>query len=89
MALGAHPRGLVRMLMAGTLRQIALALAAGILFGAAISYALAGALYGIEPFDPASMAVALVVVTGSALLAGWLPARKAVRIDPIRAIQPE
>jgi predicted permease len=89
MALGAHPRDLVRMLMVGTLRQVALPLVAGILFGGAISYALSGALYGIEPFDPASISVALGVVTGSALLAGWLPARKAVRIDPVRAIQPE
>jgi ABC-type lipoprotein release transport system permease subunit len=46
-------------------------------------------LYGLEPRDPASIAAAAVVLGGIGLLAGYLPARRAARIEPMLALRSE
>ncbi len=46
-------------------------------------------LYGIAPDDPVSIAAAVAVLLGAALLAGYLPASRAARIDPLRAMRCE
>ena len=87
--LGARPEDLVRMLMAGTVRQVSWALALGLVLGALVSFGLANVLYGIAPLDPLSMVGVGAVILVATLLAGWLPARRVVRIDPVRAIKTE
>jgi predicted permease len=89
MALGAG-RGRVAWLV---MREIALLVLAGIAIG--LPLALAGGhivekgLYGIKGIDPVSDAAAISVLIAAGLLAGYLPARRAARIDPLAALRCE
>jgi ABC-type antimicrobial peptide transport system permease subunit len=50
---------------------------------------VSGLLYGVTPADPVTFAAMLIVLTLVAALAGWLPARRASRIDPLVALRSE
>jgi len=66
---------------------------AGIAIGGAVGYwasrLVAALLFGLEPRDPATFAATAVVLAAVALLAGWLPARRAARIDPATVLRSE
>jgi predicted permease len=87
MALGASAGDL----QAGIILQTLGLAAIGMLLGASASWALAralsGLLYGVTPADPATFAGMLIVLTVVAALAGYLPARRASRIDPMVALR--
>jgi predicted permease len=87
MALGAAPAGVVRMV----LRRVALLVSAGIIAGAGVSLwasrFVATLLYGLEPRDPATLIGAALVLSTIGALAGWIPARRAARIDPARVLR--
>ena len=87
MALGADATGVVRLV----LRRVALLVATGILIGAGISLWAAKfvgtLLYGLEPRDPVTLIGASAVLAGIGALAGWLPARRAARIDPAEVLR--
>ncbi len=87
MALGAAPAGVVWIV----LRRVAVLVAIGVLFGAAASLWLsrfvAPLLFGLAPRDPMTLAGAIVVLAAVGTLAGWLPARRAARIDPARVLR--
>jgi predicted permease len=89
MALGASPGHLQR----GILSQTLALAAAGLLLGTAASGALTrmlkGLLFGVTPADPITFAGMLIVLTVVATLAGYLPARRASRIDPMIALRAE
>jgi predicted permease len=89
MALGASAADVQRGIVGHTL---ALALL-GICIGAAASWmlgrAIGGLLYGVTPADPATFATMVAVLTIVAGLAGYLPARRASRIDPLVALRAE
>ena len=68
---------------------IARGLAAGIVLAAAAARLLGGFLYGIAPEDPITLGAAALVLAVSGLLAAYVPARRASRIDPIAAIRTE
>jgi predicted permease len=61
--------------------------AAGLLLAFASVRALCGLLFGVQPFDPLTFGAVPVVLLAVALLAAWLPARRATRIDPIRTLR--
>jgi putative ABC transport system permease protein len=44
-------------------------------------------LYGVTPYDPVTLGVAVIVLIGAALLAAWIPARRAARLDPMVALR--
>jgi putative ABC transport system permease protein len=89
MALGATPGAVLAMIM----RQGLTVAFAGLLAGAVLSLlaarALASALYGVSSIDPTAWGAALVVLTGAAALANYLPARRAAAVDPSRALRPD
>jgi putative ABC transport system permease protein len=89
LALGAHRRNVLRLV----LRQgFGLAIA-GAAFGLAcalvVSHAMAGLLYGVRPTDPLTFVVVAAVLVSVALLACYLPARRAMSIDPMVALRVE
>ena len=86
MALGAEPGGVVRLVLRRVAMLvgmgIALGIGLGILAGATAAKFLTGMLYGLEPRDPLTFAAAAVILTLVGALAGWIPARRASRVDP-------
>jgi predicted permease len=87
MALGAEPGRVVRLLMTGGLQLVVIGGATGLLLALAGTRILRGLLFGIGALDPVTFAVVPVVLLGVALLATWLPARRATRVDPVRALR--
>jgi ABC-type antimicrobial peptide transport system permease subunit len=87
MALGASARDLQSRIILQTLGLAAI----GMLGGSAVSWilarALSGLLYGVTPADPVTFLGMLIVLTAVAALAGYLPARRASRIDPMVALR--
>jgi predicted permease len=87
MALGAAPGGVVRLI----LWRAAGLIGFGIVVGGAVSVwasrFVAPLLYGLEPHDPLTLVAASGVLAVIGLLAGWLPARRASRIDPARVLR--
>lgn len=87
MALGAAPSGVVVMVLG----QLAILVGAGVATGAAISAwasaFVATLLFGLEPRDPVTLAAAALVLGTVAAVAGWLPARRASRIDPAAVLR--
>jgi len=82
LALGAARADVFRLVVRGGLKLIIIGLAAGLLFAGGLSLVLSGLLVGLSAFDPlvfVSVAIGLVVVS---LLACYLPARRAMAIDP-------
>jgi putative ABC transport system permease protein len=79
--------------MARVLREVALVAAPGIGLGALAAFAASGAvrslLFGVTPTQPSVFVVAASVLAGVAIVAGWLPARRASRIDPLAALRHE
>ncbi|MGH9789900.1 MAG: hypothetical protein ACRD5W_01705, partial [Candidatus Acidiferrales bacterium] len=66
---------------------------AGIAVGAAAALGLMrlikGLLFGVEPADPASFAIAIAILLSAAALACWIPARRATRVDPMVVLRHE
>ena len=87
MALGANPGTVLSMIMRQGFTIVAIGMiAGGVLAGAAAS-ALRGVLYGITPFDPIAWGLALTTMLMAAALANFVPARRAMRIDPMAALR--
>jgi ABC-type antimicrobial peptide transport system permease subunit len=89
MALGASAADVQRRIITQTLWLASI----GMVIGTAASWALAkgasGLLFGVTPRDPGTFAAMLIVLTLVALVAGYLPARRASRIDPMVALRAE
>ena len=89
MALGAQSMSVQKLFLARGLTLTAIGLALGLGVSAAMMRLLSSQLFGVEPFDPLTYVAVIVGLGGVALLATWLPARRATRIDPMRALRSE
>lgn len=89
MALGADRLAVMRMLFGQVTVTIAIGLAMGLPATWAVTRVLESQLYGIQPHDPLSLLLACAAVTGVAVVAAYVPTRRALRIDPVRALRYE
>jgi predicted lysophospholipase L1 biosynthesis ABC-type transport system permease subunit len=89
LALGAERGTILRMVVRRGMLLAAIGLAAGLAAAFAASRLLTRMLYGVKPGDPATYALVAGVLGGIALLACYLPARRATRVDPIIALRAE
>ena len=89
LALGATPRDVVRMLMNESLGRVAAGVVVGLAIALAVTRALASMLFGVEPRDLTTFSLAGLLLAAVALVATWLPARRATRVDPMIALRAE
>jgi putative ABC transport system permease protein len=89
MVLGADPRSVVRLVAAEGLRLTAAGMIAGTLAAAAVSRAMRGMLFDVSPADPLTYAVVLALFAATACAALIVPARRALRVDPLTALRAE
>ena len=89
LALGASPDEVLRVVVRSGMALAGIGLLVGIVAAAVATRLLAGALNGIDPFDPLTFSVVAAVLGVVAMLASYLPARRATRVDPIRALRVE
>ncbi len=89
MALGAQDRDIYALVMGQGARLIALGLLLGVVGGLAATRVMAGLLYDVSATDPVIFLVVSLVLLHIALLAVWIPARRALRADPVEALNTE
>jgi putative ABC transport system permease protein len=89
LALGASPGRLVRMVLRDAGVLVLLGVAIGVPLASLLGGTIRGLLYGVQPSDWRSLAVAAVVLVAAALAAAWLPARRAAGVDPLIALRHE
>jgi predicted permease len=89
MALGATRTGVIRMVLRSVLVQIGLGLALGIPAALLAGHLMASQLYGVDEHDPLALAGATVVLALCAMFAGFIPARRAASIEPMKALRTE
>ena len=89
MALGARPRDVYRLVLGRGMALAAAGVALGLAGTAAVTHFLAAFLFEITPHDPATITGVVVLFAGVAMLACYLPARSATRVDPLVALRHE
>jgi ABC-type antimicrobial peptide transport system permease subunit len=89
MALGARAGGVVGLVIWQGMRLAGLGVVLGVAFALLLGRVIAGLLYGIPPHDPATFAAVVALLLGAALLACFIPARRASRVDPLIALKAE
>lgn len=88
-ALGAHPRDVLKLVVGQGLVPVTIGLAFGLAVSFGLLRLLSSLLYGVRPSDPLILTAVSVALLGSALLASYVPARRATRVDPTIALRYE
>lgn len=89
MALGATAHDVTRLVMRGVTLLVVLGVGVGMTAAVATTRFVSAMLFGLEPTDPLTLALATLFTIGVAGLAGYLPARRAARGDPMVALRQE
>jgi predicted permease len=89
MAVGATGSGVVRMIVGEGLALTLVGVALGWVLGVGVGQVLGSIFVDLAAFDPVTFAVVPIAFTAAALLAAWLPARRATRINPLHALRSE
>jgi putative ABC transport system permease protein len=87
LALGAQPADVRREVIGRSVRLLIAGLVLGTIVSTMLARALGGLLFGVEPTSPAAYVVAGTILTILALIASWIPARRAARLDPLIALR--
>jgi len=86
-ALGATASDVRRLVLGEGLRLAGLGAALGLVGAMAASRLLRGLVFEIDPLDPVSILVAALLLVGVSVLASYLPARRAINVDPIATLR--
>jgi putative ABC transport system permease protein len=89
MAMGADRTDVLRLIVGGGMRLAVVGVAAGLAVALLVARVIASMLYELTPFDPVSYAATAVVLLAVAALACFVPARRAMQVDPIVALRQE
>ncbi len=87
MALGASPRSVLRLILVQGMLLAVGGVVAGVVGAAILTRWMESVLFEIEPSDPSTFAQVIIVLLAAAALASWLPARRALAIDPVTALR--
>jgi predicted permease len=88
-ALGAQRSDVFRLVVGESMRRVAIGLAAGLLGAFGLARVLASQLYGVGMVDPLTFTATPLILGGVALIASWIPARRAAHVDPLVALRSE
>jgi ABC-type antimicrobial peptide transport system permease subunit len=86
-ALGAPRADVLRLVVGESMRRVGIGLAAGLLGAVGLARVLASQLYGVGVVDPLTFTATPVVLGAVALIASWVPALRAARVDPLVALR--
>ncbi len=89
MALGAQPAGILLLVLRQGMAPVAVGLAAGVAASPALGRLFGSLLFGVTAGDPATLVAVAALLASVAAAATWIPARRALRIDPARALRQE
>jgi len=89
LALGGSPRQILGAVIGEGLRLTVVGLAIGFALSLVAARALRSVLFGVSPADPSTYTGVIVVLAAASLMACWLPARRASRVDPMQALRDE
>jgi predicted permease len=87
MALGAHPSNIITLILRQGLLLLGMGVAIGVGGALVLTRFLSSFLYGIRPADPVTFVGVIIILTGIGLLASYIPARRAVRVDPMSTLR--
>jgi ABC-type antimicrobial peptide transport system permease subunit len=89
MALGANREAVVGLVVRQGAKLAAIGCSVGLLMALGVSRGLSVFLFGVSAFDPATFGGGLLALATAAIMASYLPARRAARVDPMAALRTE
>jgi putative ABC transport system permease protein len=89
MAIGARPSHILSLVLREGMSLALMGIAVGLAGSFAITRAISGMLYRVSPTDPLTFVLISLLLTGAALAASFIPARRAIRVDPMVALRHE
>jgi putative ABC transport system permease protein len=89
MALGAHAGGVLRMVVWNGMRLAIAGAALGLAAAIGLTRVMKNLLFNVSPTDPATFALIALLLVAVALIASYIPARRAAKVDPLLAIRNE
>jgi putative ABC transport system permease protein len=89
MSIGAQRGDIGRLIIGRAMIPVGLGLAVGLAASFVVTRLVGSLLYGVEPTDPLTFAAGAAILVAAALLAAYLPARRATKVDPLLALRYE